>query len=90
MRGERGTDPPQGLGIGGLGSAEVEPARGTAGRVEQEGLALSAPSGDHPERRAGLVILDEPRQRRPFVVAVEHLDGLVHASPTHASPTRRI
>lgn len=81
MRGERSADTPQGLGIGGLGRPEVEPACGTAGRVEQEGLALSAPPGDHTERRARLFIFDEPCQRRPFVVAVEHLDGLVHAPP---------
>jgi hypothetical protein len=41
MSGGRRADPPQRLGVSGLGRTEIKTSLGTTGRVEQEGLALA-------------------------------------------------
>ncbi len=76
VAGESLTELAQGVGLGGLGGGEQETAVGTGDGVEEEGLALASPSGDHAQRGLGAGVVGEAGQFGPFEVAVEHLHGL--------------
>nr|WP_322756527.1 hypothetical protein [Frankia sp. Cas3] len=51
---------------------------GAGDRVEEEGLTLAPPPGDHIQGGFPARVVGEAGELGPFEVAVEHLGGLVH------------